>query len=109
MSRFLREEHARLGPEAAAQRRVRELTRELEAARASELREHYRATVAEQELTTTRSILSIERLALEAELAARALDEGQAQSKGQRVTQLEVMLAQKEEGLMIAEDAMTGK
>jgi hypothetical protein len=78
------------------QRRVGELTRELEAAQASELRERDRTTVVEWELVVPRSFLSIERLPLEVEQAAQALAKGQAKSKGQRVTQLEVMLAQKE-------------
>jgi hypothetical protein len=53
--------------------------------------------------------MNIERLALEAERAARALAKGQAQSKRQRITQLEAMMTHKEEGLMITEDAMAGK
>jgi hypothetical protein len=92
-SRFLREEHARLGRKAAVLRRVGELIHELEATWASELRKHDRATVAEQDLAVARSVLSTERLLLEVERVARALAEGQAQSKGQRVTQLEALLA----------------
>jgi hypothetical protein len=42
-SQFLRDEHARLEQETAAQRWVEELTHELEAARLSELYEHDRA------------------------------------------------------------------
>jgi hypothetical protein len=44
---FLREEHAQLGQEAAAERQVEELTLELKAARASELGECECVTVAE--------------------------------------------------------------
>jgi hypothetical protein len=84
-SQFLREEHARLGQEALAQRRVEELTRELEAAQGSTLHEHERATAAEQGLTMAWSALSVER-------EARALAEGQAQSRGQHVAELEVTL-----------------
>jgi hypothetical protein len=43
-----------------AQRRVKELTHELDAARALELLECGHATAAEQELATTRSALSVE-------------------------------------------------
>jgi hypothetical protein len=43
------------------------LTRELEAARASELHERERATVVEQKLAAAQSVLSTERLVLEAE------------------------------------------
>jgi hypothetical protein len=59
-SRFLQEEHARLRQEIVAQRRVEELTYELDAARASELLECGHATANEQELATTRSALSAE-------------------------------------------------
>jgi hypothetical protein len=75
-SRLHREEHARLGQEVAMQRRVRELTCELEAAWALELREHDRVIVTEQVLAT-----STEWLALEAEREARALIEGQLSSR----------------------------
>jgi hypothetical protein len=85
------------------------LARELEAARASELRECDRAIVAKQELATARSAPNKERLALGAEREARALAEGYAQSKGKQITQLEGTLTQKEEGLKIIEDAMAGK
>jgi hypothetical protein len=82
-SRFLQEEHARLRQEAVAQRRIRELARELEAARVSELFERDCTTVFEQELAMARSALNTEQLALGVERAPRALAEGQAQSKRQ--------------------------
>jgi hypothetical protein len=63
-SRFLREEHAWLGKEAVVQRRVMELTQELEAARASVLHECGRVTAAKQELATTWSALGAEQAVL---------------------------------------------
>jgi hypothetical protein len=81
----------------------------LETAQASELHERDRAIVAKQELAAARSALSTKWLVLEAEREAQALAEGQAQLKGQQITQLEVTLARREEGLRIAEDAMAGK
>jgi hypothetical protein len=81
----------------------------LEAARASELHEHDRAIIAKQELAASQLARNTEQLALGAERVARALAEGQAQSKGQRITQLEATLTQKKEGLKIIEDAMAGK
>jgi hypothetical protein len=40
---------------------------------------------------------------------ARAFVEGQAQSRGKRIAELEVILSLKEEGLKITETAATGK
>jgi hypothetical protein len=97
-SRFLWEEHAWLGQEAVAQRWVMELTHELEAARVLVLHEHGRTTAAEQELATCRSALGAEQAALEAERVVRAFAEGQPQSRGQRIAELEVTLSQREEG-----------
>jgi hypothetical protein len=60
--------------------------------RASELHERDRAIIIEQELVVARLALNTERVALGVEREAQALAEGQAQSKGQRITQLEAML-----------------
>jgi hypothetical protein len=53
---------------------------ELEAARASEIRERDLAIAAEQELTAAQSALNAKQLTLGAEQVAQALAEGQAQS-----------------------------
>jgi hypothetical protein len=81
-SRFLREEHARLGQEAVVHRQVVELTHKLEAARASVLHERGRATAADKEITTSQLVLGVEQAALGAERVVRAFAEGQAQSRG---------------------------
>jgi hypothetical protein len=86
-SQFLREEHTRLGQEAEAWRWVMELSQELEVAQASVLHKRGCATDVEQELATTQSALGAERV-------ARALGEGQVQSRGQRIIELEVSLSQ---------------
>jgi hypothetical protein len=106
---FLQEEHTRLGQEAAAQPRVVELTHELGAAQVSVLHECGHTAAAEQELFTSRSALGVEQAALGVERATRALAEGQAPSRGQRITELEVTLCQSDEGLMILEAAATGE
>jgi hypothetical protein len=78
---FLGEEHVWLGQEAVAQRRVVELTHELEAARASVLHEHGHVTAAEHELAMSQSALGMEQTPLGVERLARAFAEGQAPSR----------------------------
>jgi hypothetical protein len=68
-SRFLREEHTRLGQNAVAQRWVEELTCELEVARESKLLERERMTAIEYGL-------AMAWLALSVEWEAQALAEG---------------------------------
>jgi hypothetical protein len=70
-----------------------ELTHELEAAWASVLHKRGRTTTAEQELATSQSALGTEQAVLGVEQAAQAFAEGQGQSRGQRITELDVMLS----------------
>jgi hypothetical protein len=86
-----------------------ELNHELDAGGALVLHERGRTTAAEQELATTQSALGVEQAALGAERVARAFAEGQAQSRGQRITELEVTVSQKKGGLKIIEATMIGE
>jgi hypothetical protein len=85
-----------------------ELTHELKAARASVLHECGGAAAAEQELAMSRSALGMEQAALGEEWATQAFPEGQASSRGLRITELEVTLSLREEALKVLEVAVTG-
>jgi hypothetical protein len=57
----------------------------------------------------SQSALGAEQAALGAERVAQAFAKAQAQSRGQRITELEVMLSQREERLKILEATATGE